>query len=209
MNGLIFDQEHHRYTVDGVEYPGITSLIKPLTDYDKVPEFMLQRAAEFGTAVHEGCEYFLKGQFDDQFGDRYTPAQRLCISGFPIFIEEHGTWFVDRSKVHSEVKLAHPKLKYAGTPDLIIDGIAIIEIKTREFDKKTDPLQLVAQENLWIANGGIKAPYQKFVLELHKDGTYKLVPASNGQAWPKFRYLLEHHWRCIEHAQKITTWRKK
>jgi len=207
MNELLFDQDHHRYTVDGVEYPGITSLIKPLTDYDKVPEFMLQRKADLGKALHKECELYIDGLEPDR--SAYSEYELQWENGFPAFMAEHPAWFADRSRIQVEQPMAHPKLKYAGTPDLIIDGVAIIEIKTRLFDKKTDPLQLVAQENLWTANGGKKGKYEHFVLELHKDGTYKLVPASNGQAWLKFRFLLEHHWRCIEHAQKIQAWRKK
>lgn len=208
MSGqLIFDPTDHRYTVDGVEYPSITTLIKPLTSYDQVPAFMLEKAGFFGTNVHAGCEsLFEDGTIDEV---QYTPEELLCISGFPVFMEEHPSLFADRSRIHTEKKMAHHKLKYAGTPDITIDGVAMIEIKTRAFNKLTDPLQLAAQENLWIANGGIKGPYDHLVLELRKDGSYKVVIAKHGQAWPKFRFLLEHHWRCIEHAQKIELWRKK
>lgn len=198
---LNFDAATHKYTVDGVEYPSITTLIKPLTNYDFVPDFMMKKAGEFGTNVHKAVEDYLMGTETIAM----SMAESVCFSGFLDFWNEHTAWHSAPRIV--EQKMHHRKLKYAGTPDIILDGMAIIEIKTRAYNKKTDPLQLAAQEAIWIANGGVKMVYPKFVLELHKDGTYKLVPVMLGQAWAKFRYLLEHHWKCREWEEKVQVWR--
>lgn len=198
-----FDEQMHRYTVDGVELPGITSLLKPLTKYDDVPEFMLKKKAAFGRGVHKLVEIFLKG--NDESTNGFSADVWRCFNGFVKFWGEHPKWH-DAPRI-IERPMYHPKLKYAGTPDIILDGVAIIELKTREFHKATDPLQLIAQENLHIANGGKKMSYPKFVLELHKDGTTKLVPASHTQAWPRFRYLVDHYWRGVEYQKNIAVWR--
>lgn len=203
MPDFIFDPTDHKYTVDGEEYPSITTLLKPLTSYDNVPEFQLQRAAEFGKAVHKGVEDYLTVGEASEMPDDVA----LCFSGFPRFWAEHPEWH-SASRI-IERPMYHPRLKYAGTPDIILVDIATIEVKTRLFSKKTDPLQLRAQEQLFEANGGKLIERPKYVLELHKDGTHKLVPAEDRQAWNKFRYLLEHHWKCWEWEENIRKWRNQ
>lgn len=196
-----FDPVKHQYLVDDVVYPSITGLIKPLTHYDSVPEFMMQKAGQFGTNVHKLVQdYLTVGRVDMS-----TAEEMICFDGFRKFWDEHSAWH--STPLIVEKPMFHPKFKYAGTPDIILDGAAIIEIKTRLYNKRTDPLQLSAQEMIWIANGGVKMVYPKFVLELHKDGTYKLVPVVRGQFPERFRYLVDHYWKCREWEEKVACWR--
>lgn len=205
-----FDPETHVYTLNGAVIPSVTQLLKPLTDYDQVPEFLLQKAADRGKAVHEACSYFATGQGVDE--EQYTAEEWAYFLGFKEwFYEEGGKLFtIGDERLVSEIPMAHTRLKYGVTPDLIIDGVAVIEIKTRAYNKIIDPLQLTAQEEAWITNGGKKIPkgYPKHVLELRKDGTYRFYTAHHSQAWSKFRYLLEHHWKCREYETNIEKWRK-
>jgi len=203
MSEFVFDPVEHKYHVDGVEYPSITTLLKPLAGYDNIPEFVLQRAGAFGTAVHKAVELWLCG------GDKpeMTEDVELCFSGFPRFWAEHPEWH-DVPRI-VEQPMYHPKLKYAGTADLILVDVATIEIKSRLFKKATDPLQLVAQENLSQANNPVTKQLPRYVLELHKNGTHSLINATDKQAWSKFRYLLDHHWHCREYEQNINLWRNQ
>lgn len=56
---LRFDPEAHRYTYNGRELSGVTSLMKRTIFADKyidIPDEILRKAAERGTAIHQECE---------------------------------------------------------------------------------------------------------------------------------------------------------
>lgn len=62
---MVFTPEDHRYFLNGREFSGITGLIKSQLFNDKykdIPQFVLDRAAERGTMVHESIE-LLDGGF--------------------------------------------------------------------------------------------------------------------------------------------------
>ena len=54
-----FIKETHQYLVDGILTPSATTILKHTIFKDKysnVPDFVLKKAAEFGTAIHEAIE---------------------------------------------------------------------------------------------------------------------------------------------------------
>lgn len=56
---VIFNQEAHTYTLNSVQLQGITGMIEKQLfpkKYENVPQFILDRAAERGSFVHEVCE---------------------------------------------------------------------------------------------------------------------------------------------------------
>lgn len=56
---VIFNQEAHTYMLNGVQLQGITGMLERQLfprKYESVPEFILNRAAEKGSFVHEVCE---------------------------------------------------------------------------------------------------------------------------------------------------------
>lgn len=58
-SGVSFDAEAHRYFLNGTELSGITGLLhkQVFPDmYKNIPKFVLDRAAEHGTMVHESIE---------------------------------------------------------------------------------------------------------------------------------------------------------
>lgn len=57
---VVFTEEEHSYQYDGNYLSGVTSLLKRQLFADKysdIPEFVLRKAAERGTKVHELCEW--------------------------------------------------------------------------------------------------------------------------------------------------------
>lgn len=65
QSSVVFRSEGHRYFLNGKELSGITGLIKSQLFADKyanIPQFVLDRAAERGTMVHESIE-LLDGGF--------------------------------------------------------------------------------------------------------------------------------------------------
>lgn len=58
-SGVSFDAEVHRYFLNGIELSGITGVLHKHIfpdQYKDIPQFMLDRAAERGTMVHESIE---------------------------------------------------------------------------------------------------------------------------------------------------------
>ena len=55
---VVFDAEHHTYTLYGKQLQGITPIISWLfpDTYKDIPQHILDAAADYGTAVHQKCE---------------------------------------------------------------------------------------------------------------------------------------------------------
>ena len=61
---VAFNQEEHTYSLNGVTLKGITGMIKSqlFPDmYKDIPQYILDKAAERGTMVHESIELFDAG----------------------------------------------------------------------------------------------------------------------------------------------------
>lgn len=182
-----FDSGKHQHMIGGVIVPGITTVIKPLTDYDSINRDVLRAACDWGTAVHKTVELFCSGRLDEQSLD--DPLKPV-LDGFIKWADEVG---VSPCDFVCEVPMGDSRLMYGGIPDLILDTELIVEIKTRQANKLTDSIQTEAQERLWMKNGGKWGHYEHRVLELRQDGTYCYTIVNDRQAWPRFRKLLEHY----------------
>lgn len=58
QSGVVFDEERHTYELDGLPLRGITPIIGWLfpDTYKGIPQAVLDKAAEYGKAVHQACE---------------------------------------------------------------------------------------------------------------------------------------------------------
>ena len=59
QSNVIFNQEQHTYSLNGVQLSGITGMLERQLfpkKYENVPQFVLERAAERGSMIHEACE---------------------------------------------------------------------------------------------------------------------------------------------------------
>jgi len=188
MSNLVFDEDRHVYTLDGEVLPSVTAVIdNGLRPYAGVPRELLERAARFGSAMHLMVKYYLVGELDE---DSLDPALAGCLLGFKAFQAERQDIFEEQPII--EKPGCHKRLKYAGTPDLDFPR-SIIDLKSRETNMLTDGIQTAAYDHM---TG--KGDRERYVLELHQDGSYKLVrlnptKASGDLAWRRFRYLLDYH----------------
>lgn len=117
-----FIKETHQYTVDGILVPSVSTILRETIFADKykdVPEFVLKRAAEFGTAIHDAIEnddsLFLDEQQEQVFQEWKRLQQEENIE--PIEQEQ----------------IVHYQTEYAGTFDMIanIKGEkCLVDIKT-------------------------------------------------------------------------------
>lgn len=111
-DGLQFDADLHRYTLDGRQLPSVTEILRPVTEheYRGVDRDVMERAALLGTAVHKLIELDIAGTLDEDALDdslrQYLAQWRQfrAQSGFVPVLNEH--------RVHSG------RYGYAGTIDL-------------------------------------------------------------------------------------------
>lgn len=112
MEGLVFDAERHRYTLDGKKLPGVTTILKPISSahYAGVDPEVMARAAQLGQAVHRVIELDVLGELDT---DTLDPQLIPYYRGWRIFLRESGF-----QAQLSEQQLASRRHGYAGTLDL-------------------------------------------------------------------------------------------
>jgi hypothetical protein len=185
---LTFDEKAHRYLLNGVEIPSVTSLMGPLSqkEYGEIPQNILTKAADKGTAVHEAIEEYSKFGIAD-----IAPEYQGYLDGFMKWENA-----MKPEVIGSEVRTYHRILGYAGTADCIavIDGeLNLIDFKTTyKVIEKSCRVQLEAYAQA-LDSHGIKI-VRKRILHLKKDGEYKeyAYPEKDIEAWSVFGAL-----KCI------------
>lgn len=181
-----FDADSHTYWVNGAVWPSVTQILAPLQDFSMVDPAVLERAAEFGSHVHEACHLDNMGALDY---DALDPALRPYVDAWRKFIADSGAVVIS-----SECRIAHPKLRYAGT----LDTAAVIRKKTTLIDIKsgTTVPRIVGPQTAAYA-AAYDGPRIKDRLCVHLDGgDYKVIPLRDGRDLSIFQSALNlHHWR--------------
>jgi hypothetical protein len=202
----IFDKELHKYTTpDGKPLDGVTSI---LGEYHKVKwgrsEFFvdttgntidvetMQKAGEWGTAVHKSFELSLLygiGSFD------YPDMLENAVQQIAAFICDY-----QPTVVLCEQPLYSPRRLVAGTPDLFFTSpkikrgkrICCLDAKTG-VGKFTGP-QTAIYTDLFREETGEKGLIDRFKLQLPKVGkNYKLEALTNKNDLKYFEYKLFCH----------------
>ena len=172
MSTLLFYDDSHKYTVDGEEVPSVSELTRFLTRelYNDAPQYFLDQAAKRGTSVHKATEAI------DKFGtveieDEYAGFVKAYVS----FLKDHN---VSWEKIEWPVCNKENETPYAGTIDRVgaLDGkTVILDIKTTANISGLHKLCYTAQLNLYRLAVKEKPVEELWVLQLKKDGTYKLI----------------------------------
>lgn len=166
---LTFEPEGHTYELDGEELPSVSELTRFISReiYADVAQFTLDQAAERGTNVHRATEAL------DKFGDCEVSDDILpYVEAYVAFRGEHEC---EWQKI--EWASYDPERKFAGTLDRVgmVDGhLTVLDVKTTyTIHKPSVTAQLSLYRMICNANG--IEPEKLAVLQLKKDGTYKLV----------------------------------
>jgi hypothetical protein len=180
MSVLTFDEATHTYRFGGNVVPGVTSILAPLTNFDRVPPHVLEAASNFGKAVHKACELDDLGELDEAALD---PALVPYLQAWRKFSADHAVeWTVIEKPVY------HPTMNYAGTPDRIgsVKGdLTVVDIKsTAQLYPSVGP-QLSAYAH---ADGNAHA--KRLAVQLKADGTYVAKPYTDPADFPVFASLL-------------------
>jgi hypothetical protein len=87
---VVFEPEHHTYTLNGNLLSGVTAIVKWLfpDTYKDIPEDVLMRAADYGTLIHSKCELAdSMGIVDDPIVEQY---QRIIKeAGLQVALSEY------------------------------------------------------------------------------------------------------------------------
>lgn len=159
-----FDQDAHKYYLDGVEIPGVTTCLKTagLTrNYDGFHDAQLR-----GLHVHQACEWL---DLQDLDWNTVYPAWLGYVKAYARFKDDTG--FVPEL---IEFQRYHPTFRYAGTLDrvgLYSQRHVLLDLKTGG-DDPSHPFQtagyLLLGQSEW-------QDYRRGALYLKEDGTYRLV----------------------------------
>ena len=183
MSTLVFYDDSHTYTVDGQEVPSVSELTRFLTRelYNDAPQYFLDQAAKRGTSVHkatEALDKFGTVEIDDEFAG--------FVKAYVSFLKEHD---VSWDNIEWPVCSKDNEMPYAGTIDRVgtLDGkIVILDIKTTANISGLHKLCYTAQLNLYKLAVKEEKPVEGlWVLQLKKDGTYKLIPLEENEELAK------------------------
>lgn len=172
MGVLKFFDETHEYEYQGVVIPSVSEIIHFMSRevYGDINRYVLDRAAERGTSVHAATQ-----EIDAVGMCEIETHLSGYITAYANFISKvHPKW------IHIEKAFAHPKMRFAGTPDrcgYIHGRRAILDIKTNAAIKK--PLvkaQLNGYRRLMTANRFRTEVL--YCLQLLPTGRYRLYPVT-------------------------------
>lgn len=169
MSTLLFYDSGHKYTVDGEEVPSVSELTRFITRevYSEAPQFFLDKAAERGTNVHKATEAI------DKFGSVEID------SDIAPFVQAYVNFRKEVAPEWEKIEWpVHNQKLYAGTIDRYgtMNGKKVIlDIKTTASISGMHKVLYRAQLNLYKI-AALQETYveELWVLQLKKDGTYKL-----------------------------------
>lgn len=172
MEGLVFDEEHHRYKLDGVVIPGVTSILSTvLGGGERYSDLHRDR----GTAVHRACQFHDEGALDEG-----SVAELVYgyLTGWKKFIAESGAIVVD-----IELSVVSRRYGFAGTLDRTLrfpgkDDLHIVDIKSGNPMPEA-ALQLAGYWLAYREMTGVVPSDKRLVVKLGKEGTYKIHTYNN------------------------------
>ena len=192
---LTFDADTHTYRLNGTVVPSVTQVIdEQLNDWTGVPLDALEAARVFGSHVHEACHLLVRGELDWASLD---PALVPYLEGAQNFLDQSGITIIA-----SELALASPTLRFAGTTDLrgiLRDSISTLDWKSTSVMPRSVGPQTAAYDHLYIEQNGGK-PTKRYCVQLNPalPNGYKLHPLKNTADWHIFLSAL-NCWR-FKHA---------
>lgn len=176
-DGLALDEGSHTYTVGGVRVPGVTSILKPLVDFSRVPPAVLAAKADLGRRVHFACQLHDEDDLDES---SIEPDVAPYLAAYRRFLAESRA-----EVVANECRVFSRTFRYAGTLDRVMQvggRIWLLDIKTSIATPITTGPQTAAYmnafDNLRVERRG--------ALRLRPDGTYRLDALDDPNDWAVF-----------------------
>ena len=160
---LEFDAEAHKYTLGGTALPSVTQIIQAVLPVWEASDWYLQR----GAATHHGCRLLDEGRLDWTSVDPEIEPRIRAWQKFRIHFPA--------DMIACEKALAHPKYRYAGTLDRILERKrTMIVADLKNSISAQVRLQLAAYSLLWTAESG-ETVHQGVAVELLASGDYRCL----------------------------------
>lgn len=176
-SGLTFDEAEHTYHFNGVRVPGVTSILRPLANFDGIPMDVLEAKRDLGQRVHFACQLDDESDLDaSSIGDDVAPY----LEAWRKFLSESGA-----RVVHNERKVYEPTLRYAGT----LDNVLEIGGKKWLVDKKTSistPIAAGPQTAAYLRALNDPTVTRRAAVRLRPDGTYRFDSLAGTDDWSAF-----------------------
>ena len=166
MDNLEYVPEVHRYLYKGKTIPSATQIVAwryPKT-YDKIPSYVLKKAADYGTLVHETIEKVNAKAITDEEVHDLGPEVRRAVKDYELLMKK-ACMFPE-----SFEQMICWKGRYAGTYDILTKDNVLIDIKTTSkihVDNETKEAPLNLQLSLYAMALGVK---EAWYLHLPKKG---------------------------------------
>lgn len=192
---LLLDETRHRYTLNGAVIPGVSEILAPLVQLDRVPPQVLRGAADFGRAVHRACELDDLGRLDEQALDS---ALLPYLAAWRAFSRDHQvSWSLVEARVYQ------PQWGYAGTVDRFgrVNGCeAVVDLKSSASFYPTVGPQLAAYAK---AVPGASALTRRIGVLLRPSGHYQMQFFADPRDWAVFASLVTLRNFCAIHRLSI------
>jgi len=171
MKPEITIDEKHVYRLAGRIIPGVTSIIKACGLIDL--QWATKRDMDRGTAVHRAVHLYELDDLDERSLDPVVPPY---LAAWKAFKAETG--YVSATY---EQMIYHPTYQYAGT----LDQTGTLNGRTCLIDLKTGACQPWWK---WqgAAYNAIAKMQDRYSLELHDDGKWKLIPHTDKRDFQRF-----------------------
>ena len=151
----------------------MTRIIDPLSQLEGIPPDILAAAARFGSHVHLACHLANMGTLDEL---RLDLALVPYVQGWRKFLADTGAIVVD-----SERRVWHPRHKYAGQLDAIIEwhaGRHLVDIKSSARVPRSVGAQTAGYREAYVAEGG-HLNRTRYCVHLLGNGDYRLHRLTN------------------------------
>jgi hypothetical protein len=173
---ISFEEETHTYRDEhGNIVPGVTRILKPLEDFEHVPQDVLAAAADLGTKVHKAVEWHIAGTLDWKSLDPHLAP----------YVKAADKWLaqVKPDILATELLLHNDKLGYAGLADIVFQYrkrkryyLAIGDWKTSVTLPKTVGPQTAAYAGAYELMHDLSAKVERTCILLKPNGEPKDYP---------------------------------
>lgn len=205
MAEILFDESAHRYTVDGIIRPSVTTILKEFglyPDYQPDPKYM-----ERGTAVHKLTELYDQGEVTEQGWEEWRRADAAVEDPFwklTPYLDAYLQFLMDFSPTwtHIESRVFSANLNVCGTLDRagIINGKrCVLDIKaTNSMPATCTGLQLAAYVMMHALPDFRSV--SRIGLALSDDGKYKIAYYEDPNDFDMFVSAARlYHWKKERH----------
>lgn len=181
---LTFDEASHVYRFMGDVVPGVTQVLKPLCNFDRVPREVLEAKAELGRQVHYACQLLDEDDLDE---DSVTEEIEPYLQAWRQFRLDTGCQVLAIEK-----RVFEPMFLYAGTLDRVLafkGAKWLVDLKTCF----TTPMAAGPQTAAYLRALGDTSVTHRAALRLRPDGTYRFDPLTGADDWSAFMAALTLH----------------